>query len=71
MRILQRLALKTNIGWSFIWNNNVCPVEIVSSEVAWLSVIVKCAEDMRVLRNYFEFVLVKCKSYQDQNLFLG
>ena len=45
--------------------------EIVSSDVAWLSVKVKCAEHMRVLRNYFSFVLVKCKSYQDQNLFLG
>ena len=65
------MYFKTNISWSFIWNKNVCAVKIVSSEVAWLSVKVKCAEHMRVLRNYFDFVLVKCKSYQDQNLFLG
>ena len=35
-------------------------MEIVSSEVAWLCVKVKCNEHMKILRNYFNFILVKC-----------
>ena len=38
--------------------------------MAWLCVKVKCTEFMRVPRNYFNFLLIKCKSYHDQNLFL-
>ena len=58
--------LKPNINWRFI----VYAMEIAPSEVAWLPVKVKGIQHMRVLRNYFNFVFVKRKSYEDHNLFL-
>ena len=57
---------KTNIHWRFI----VYAVEIIPSEVTWLPVKVKGIQHMRVLRNYFNFVFVKRKIYEDHNLFL-
>ena len=60
------MYFKTNINWCFI----VYAVEILPSEVAWLLVKVKGIQHMSVLRNYFNFVLVKRKRYKDHNLFL-
>ena len=68
-RVLTCTLKQTSVG--VLWRNDVYAVEIVLFEVAWLSVKVKCAEHTRVLRNYFNFLLVKCKSHKDKNLFLG
>ena len=60
------MYFKTNINWRFI----IYAVEIIPFEVAWFPVKVKGIQHMRVMRNYFNFVLVKRKSYEDHNLFL-